>query len=55
MAFCLNCKAYYAVLAVRPLFLTGYAWTAIAQALIVCGALAFAIVIATLAVRRFGD
>ena len=46
----------YAVLAVRPLFLTGYAWTAIAQALIVCGALAFvAIVIATLAVRRFGD
>jgi len=46
----------YAVLAVRPLFLTGYDWTASAQALIVCGALAFvAIVIATLAARRFGD
>jgi ABC-2 type transport system permease protein len=46
----------YAILAVRPLFLTGYDWTAIAQALIVCGALALvAIAVATVAVRRFGD
>jgi len=45
----------YAILAVRPMFLTGFDWMAIVQALIVCGAFALvAVVVETAAFRRFG-
>lgn len=45
----------YAILAVRPMFLTGFDWTAIAQALVVCGVFALvAIFVETAAFRRFG-
>jgi len=45
----------YAILAVRPMFLTGFDWTAIGQALVVCGVFALvAIFVETAAFRRFG-
>lgn len=45
----------YAILAVRPMFLTGFDWMAIVQAVIVCGAFALvAIIVETAAFRRFG-
>jgi len=46
----------YAVLAVRPLFLSGYDWNAIGVGLVILGAWAVAgVVIAEFAFRRFGD
>jgi hypothetical protein len=45
----------YAVLAVRPLFLTGYDWNVIGVGLVILGAWAAAIIVVEYAFRRFGD
>jgi hypothetical protein len=48
--------ANHAVLAVRPLFLSGYDWNAFGVGLVILGAWAVAgFVIAEFAFRRFGD